>query len=287
MTLVDGLTEIDGWLDANPDELVMLRIEAHLDGATGHDAAAAALTNTIGDHLVTPPPATDGCAKLDLDWTRADIRERGQVMLISDCGHGDNWPAMVFNDSAVRVESTVRAQDFSYPACAGIARTGDNSHESRWIRFYDDATLLSSYASFGGTPPRRATPSIAEGWTRCGVNQPAFDHLTPTDGRLAALVWTWATDGNQEGDCAVVDTATGRLAARPCHSDPLPHLCASGHGEVWITASPSGPADDEACDGGHPAVPRSGWEAQRVVDLGAAAPEAWVALTRGPNGWGG
>lgn len=278
MTLTDGLVEIDAWLDAHPDEIVMLRVETHLDGAAGYDQAAAAVTEVIGDHLFLPP-ATGTCTPLDLDLTRADVRAAGaQVMMISDCGQGSTWQPIVWDDDAVRVESTVRAQDFTYPTCAGIPRTtpqAEVSYDTRWIRFYDDATLLSSMVSFGGTAPRRATPADAREWTRCGVNQPAFDHLTPTDGRLAALVWTWAegegTTDPAEG-CAAVRATDGLLEQLPCaDAEALPELCRSTAGTLTVVPS-CGP--DTTID-----VPRNGYEAQRAAELLHAVGEGRAAVS--------
>ena len=286
MTLTDGLVEIDAWLDAHPDEIVMLRVETHLDGAAGYDQAAAAVTEVIGDHLFLPP-ATGTCTPLDLDLTRADVRDAGaQVMVISDCGQGSSWQPIVWDDDAVRVESTVRAQDFSYPTCAGIPRTtpeAEVSYDTRWIRFYDDATLLSSMVSLGGDAPRRATPTDAREWTRCGVNQPAFDHLTPTDGRLAALVWTWA-EGEGTTDpvkgCAAVRATDGLLQQIHCvAAEVLPELCRTTSGTLTVMPS--------CAPGTTIDVPRNGHEAQLAAELLDAAGEgrATVSLRLEAGRW--
>lgn len=274
-TLRAGLEEIDAWLDAHPDQVVMLRVETHLDGAAGYDAAAAIVQDVIGDHILTPGTPAGGCTPFDLDMTRADILDAdAHVLMVSDCGQGEAWRGLVWDDGGVRVESTVRSQDFTYPHCAGIPRTSppeEVSFATRWIRFYDDATLLSSMASFGGNAPQRVTPAIAREWTRCGVNQPAFDHLTPTDGRLAALVWTWAA-GEGATDpaaaCARLRATDGRLESLPCAeatvSAAQPALCRDATGALAFAES----VDDGSCT---LEVPRSGHEAQVASELATAA----------------
>lgn len=272
MTLADGLAEIDDWLDAHPDEIVMIRVESHLDGEAGYNQAAATVSDVLGDHLFLPP---GGCRPFDLDLTRAHIRAAGaQVMLVSDCGQGSAWGTMAWDDGGVRRESTVRGQDFTYPHCAGLSRV---DHDTGWIRFYDDATLVSSYGSFGGDAPQRATPAMSREWTRCGVNQPTFDHLTPSDGRLDALVWTWA-DGEGAPDpaesCAVLRAEDGRFAQVPCtDTAALPLLCRDT-GTVTGAAGLSVSTTD--CD--DTAVPRSGHEAEVAAGLARAAGHDHVAI---------
>ncbi len=283
MTLTDGLVEIDRWLDANPDEIVMLRVETHLDGVAGYAQAAAAVRDVIGDHLFLPPTAAAGsCTTFDLDLTRADIRASGRVMMVSDCGPaGSGWAPLVWDDGGVRIESTVRSQDFSYPTCAGVPRTGPRSFQQSWIRFFDDATLLSSMVSFGGDAPQRSTPAMVRSWTQCGVNQPSFDHLTPTDGRLAALAWSAGDTPVTAAGCHVADTRGGVLLDASCTGEVRPYLCATGHAALQVTDQ-TGPAagHDAACAaiGAAPTVPRSGHEAQKLVDLGVTADAVWVAI---------
>lgn len=288
MTLADGLAEIDAWLDAHPDDFLMLRLETHLDGEPGYDAAAADLTEVLGDHLIRPTSGT--CEPFPMDATPRSLAARGQVLLVSGCGDGSTFGPLVFDDGGVRVESTYRGEDFSYPSCGGFGREdgdGDVTYETHWIRYYDDATFVSSMTSLGSEGPQRTVPSVVREWTRCGVNQPSFDHLTPTDGRLEALVWSWAEgEGAVEGpqDCAV--QTDSRFASRDCLEEH-PYVCATGTGFAVTERAGRFSQGDVACRAEHRgelAVPRNGYEATVIAAL-AGSSEVWIDLHETRGAW--
>jgi hypothetical protein len=122
---------------------------------------------------------------------------------------------------------------------------------------------------------------VARAWIRCGINQPAFDHLTPTDGRLEAMVWTFGEldlGDERRGDCAAV-TADGGLESVPCTGSGVTHVaCRTATGALELRHGAAG----QACgSSGHFDVPRNGREAHEV---GLALAEqdtesALVALT--------
>ena len=56
---------------------------------------------------------------------------------------------------------------------------------------------------------------------RCGVDLTGLDQLLPDDGRLDALVWSWAQDEpSATGDCAIQRRETGRWEAASCTGKP-------------------------------------------------------------------
>ena len=53
--LAEVLSEISGWLGENPDQVLLLYLEDHLDAQEGHDAAAAVLEEELGAAIYRPP----------------------------------------------------------------------------------------------------------------------------------------------------------------------------------------------------------------------------------------
>ena len=283
-----ALREIAGWLEAHPDEVIMLRFETHLDGAEGHDALAADTEAILGERLYRP--AGPGCTALPLDLTTSDVRAAGaQVIAIGGCGQGSvAWQRAAFDDDAVRRESTYRGAPYAYPDCGGV---DEATAASSWIRWFEDATVVSAAtaAATGGEAPARVTPEVVRAWTRCGVNQPSVDHLVPDDPRLDALVWSFApgTLEAPEGSCAVLDA--GGLGAVPCQGQSRPFTCRSSEGLAVTSARGPWQAGDDACAAeglGHLATPRTGGEAaelQARLEPDATAP--WVSLRRVDAAW--
>lgn len=287
-----ALVEIAAWLADHPDEVVMLRLETHLEGREGHDRVADLLDQHLGDRLYRP--AGEGCRTLPLDLTTRQVRAAGaQVVAIGGCGDGSpGWHGAVFDDDSLRVESQHRG-GFSFPSCGDVARRsaeGSPSYETHWIRFFEDATLVSSLAATGGTGPARVTPAVAREWTRCGVNQPSFDHLTPTDGRLAELVWSFA-DGEQDaprGDCAV-QADDGRFHSSDCRTHQR-FVCSAA--STYTVTDRAGPwhAGHDACEAegrGSYTTPRTGYQAEQVTGAreAAGADRAWLSVRRVDGAW--
>src|SRR3954469_14963244 len=113
--LAPVLDEVGAFLHAHRDAVLLLYLEDQLDGADAHDAAAAAVRESLGS-LVYAPPAGGACAKLPLDVTKADVRKRGaQVVIVSGCGEGAAWHGVAFDWSAHVEERPHGFQDF--PKC--------------------------------------------------------------------------------------------------------------------------------------------------------------------------
>src|SRR4051794_24805127 len=90
------LGELGGWLRAHRDQVLLLYLEDHLDGAAEHDAAAAALRAQLGGAVYAP--SGPSCTKLPLSLSRNDVLRAGaQVIIVSDCGEGAGWPAQAFD----------------------------------------------------------------------------------------------------------------------------------------------------------------------------------------------
>jgi hypothetical protein len=263
------VSEIGGWLRDHRDQVLLLYLEDHLDGAADHDAATAAIRSALGDAIYTPP-AGAGCTKLPLSLTRDDVVRAGkQVIVVSGCGEGAAWPGIAFDWSA-HVENGSPAAFKDFPDC-GPDHTRA-VYDSALVRYFEDSTWLS--ATVDGGEPGGLTPAIAGAMARCGVDLLGMDQLLPHDGRLDALVWSWAQDEPRAGagDCAVTG-AGGRWSAASCRG---PALLAC-HGASWVVA-PRCPA------GTRPAAPRTGYENQ-LLKVAAAGRAVRLGLRRIASGW--
>src|SRR3954452_23402313 len=209
--------EIGGWLLEHRAQVLLLYLEDNLDGAADHDAATAATRSALGDAIYTPPAGAP-CTKLPLSLTRDDVLSAGkQVIIVSGCGEGAAWPGIAFDWSA-HVENGSPAAFRDFPDC-GPDHTRA-VYDSTLVRYFEDSTWLS--ATVDGGEPGGITPQVAGAMARCGVDLLGMDQLLPHDGRLDALVWSWAHDEPRAdaGDCAVLG-ADGRWSAASCHGPAM------------------------------------------------------------------
>src|SRR3954470_16226838 len=237
------VAEIGGWLRAHRDQVLLLYLEDHLDGAADHDAATAALRAGLGD--VIYQPSGPGCTKLPLTLSRSAALAAGkQVIIVSDCGEGAAWQGIAF-DWSQHVESGSPGGFRDFPDC-GPDYTR-SVYDTNLVRYFEDSTWLSegvSFASGEGDDPG-ITPATAAAMARCGVDLLGLDQLLPGDGRLDALVWSWARDEPRAGagDCTV-QRPDGRWEARSC-DERHPATCSDGAGG-WLVTLKSARARDAA-----------------------------------------
>jgi hypothetical protein len=255
-----NLAEVGDFLRApgNEREVVLLYLENQLDGdPRAHDLAVEAIERQLGDLVARP--AGDGCTPMPMDESRADVLAAGhQVLIVGNCGPGA-WTSWVHERGPRWSEGSNTAGYPDAPACEALRPETARDYEGRFIRTWEDQTWLSAMV---GTPSD-ITPAEARAMVRCGVNMIGFDRLLPDDGRLEALVWSWAPheptpDG---GRCAAWgDDARFRAAA--CH-EPRPFTCRDGDGG-WLVTTEAGPwsAGFATCEalGATFAVPPTGWD---------------------------
>jgi hypothetical protein len=273
----DGLVEVRDFLrrPGNEDEVVLLYLENQLDDdPVAHEQAAAVLESVLGD-LVYRPPAGQPCAPMPLDRSRADIRASGaRVLIVGNCGPG-TWGSWVFERGPDWDERGVGAGYPGLPAC--LAERAERDYDGRWIRVYEDSTWLSAMVT---GPSPGISPETTRAMVRCGVDMIGFDRLEPFDGRLEALVWSWAPD-EPSSDPAKRCTAWGadaRFRAAAC-DQVRRYACRTGAG-TWVVPPQRGPwtGGQRACErmGARFAVPATGWQNEQ---LRAAAPpgvELWL-----------
>jgi hypothetical protein len=280
-TLEPVLREIAGWLDGHPEDVLLLYLEDHLEGLEGHDAAARAVEATLGDSVYRPAGA-GSCEALPLGVTRDAVQAAGkQVVVASRCGTGAAWQAVAFDWSRHEEERPRGYQDF--PDCGPDFDRA--TYEAELVRYYEDSTALTAGA---GDPDEGITPATAGRMVRCGVDLTGLDQLLPDDGRLEALVWSWAPEEpSAAGDCAI-QRADARWEARGCMEHHAV-ACRAPDG-TWSVATPAVPAAaaPARCNSGRDhAVPRTGHEGQllRVAMEAAGVETAWLGHRRDGDGW--
>jgi hypothetical protein len=121
---------------------------------------------------------------------------------------------------------------------------------------------------------------------RCGVDLVGLDQLRPDDGRLPALVWSWAPgEPGATGDCAV-QRSDGRWQASDC---AVPHrvACRATDGTWSVPAAAVAAAGAPgicAAAGGTFSTPRTGYE-NELVKTAAAGASVWLAEVRSGASW--
>lgn len=285
--LGEALTEIVAWLHGHPDQVLLLYLEDDIGADEGYEAAAEELERVLRSEdgsrslIHRPAPAAGGCSPLPLDVSRADVLAAGaQVVIVSNCGPGPGWRSAVF-DWDTPVAGTPPHVESGSPTgyddgCAPEDFSRD-TYEARLVRYFEDSTWVGAMTRFPSPEEDRITPAIAASMARCGVDLLGMDQLLPGDGRLEALVWSWAPDEPRAGggDCSV-QLPDGRWVARPCSESHRAACRAAGGG--WTLTEAAVAYDDAALAcavrGVELSVPRTGREnellkeARRAVDGG-------------------
>ena len=281
----DALAEIKAWLREHSDQVLLLYVESHLGAApgtpgSGWEPAAADLESAIGDLIYRPQtrPADDCAPGVPVELSRDDILAAGkQVVIVSGCGPGAAWQSLVWewkNDSAgTGQRETGSSTNYAADCSASGLKRAD--YDARLVRFYEDSTWLSAMISPGSpSRDRGITPTVAGRMARCGVDLIGFDQLLPSDGRLAALAWSWAEgEGPQAGQCAVQRGSDGRWATGSCDA-PRPAACHDPADGSFTTSAPTTFADAAAAcaaSGRNFSAPRTGWENELLEQAAAGA----------------
>lgn len=278
--LRDGLQEVRAWLDAHPDEVIMIYLENTLDdNPIAHDRAAADLSDVLGDitYKATPP-----CSPLPMQVSRNQIRASGaRVLLTGNCGVGSAWGSLVFERGPLWDERGIDYGD-DFPAYPCATERAEHDYAHKLIRRTGAETGLELLLDEGGD----VTVTDAFNMARCGVDMIGWDHLVPFDPRMFAEVWSWAVDQPSTGSCAY-QGSDGRFYSGDC-IDVRPFVCRDGDG-AWIVSPATGSWDKgpEACAavGATFAVAKNGYENERLKQAKGGG-EAWLNYSEIPDaGW--
>jgi hypothetical protein len=247
--LQDGLAEVRRWLDAHPDQFLMIYLENQLSPAgpvakqeQAHDIAAQIIESKLGDRVYRPDPGlTSGnCQSMPYDVSADDVLSSGaQVLLVGNCGPGNAWNHWVFTRGQQWDES---GDPTAYSASQCSADEAARQDGTSFRRFFEDRTWLSAMAGGTGAIPGGTsiiTPQTTAEMTQCGVNIIGFDQLQPFDGRLEASVWSWAKDEPTAAGSCAFQGADGRFHAGDC-AQPRHYACLDADG-TWQVTSFTGP----------------------------------------------
>ena len=283
------LGQIRGWLDKNPNQVLLLYIEDHLtglDGSNGYDSTADVIKQSLGS-LVYPTGAAPGkSVDLPLRLTRDKVLASGaQVVMVSNShgGGGDKFRSQVFTWNSHVEQTPSGFQDF--PSCGPDYKRSD--YDTKLVRYYEDSTWLSAGASTAANDPEGEglTPHDVQQMVRCGVDLFGFDQLQPGDGRLDASVWSWAHGEPSRHGCAIGGTADGWSTGNCSKSRPA--ACREADGSWIVTADAVEEADAAAActaAGATFDVPRTGYDNERLKAASSGDP-VWLGLERTRQGW--
>lgn len=222
----EGLQEIQKWLKANPNEVVLLYIERHLDG---HEPRLANYLNAYLGNFIYKPTQIDkhaSCTTIPGTLTKYDVLKAGKQLLIVGKGcDGDHpkyeeenkfpekWSNFVFvgigdmpKDKYTFLDETITSF-LPYPDCSkSNIFYPDPEHSSMW-RIFEDRTHTTNIVR----KEKKLESADMVALMRCGINWPTMDMLAIDDPRLTAAVWSWAPDHpkNGNGNCAIYQSGVG------------------------------------------------------------------------------
>lgn len=293
--LAAGLAEIAAWLEAHPREVVLLYLEDHLEGQAGHDKAAADVVAAFGDRLYAP--ADGECTQLPLTLTRDAVRAAGAqvVVMTGGCrtGVGTAWHGVAFAETQRKEGRPVGYGGYGPTSgdCGGLDRAAQVADDRVFRRWFEDSTFVNPATTLVGQASLDdgLTPETVAAMVRCGVDLLGLDQLVPSDGRLDALVWSFAPGqlDAAAGSVAVQRASDGRWESTSV-SGRLAAACQTADG-AWLVTAP-GPRVSAAgrCEelGAAFSVPRRGRDAQLLLEAqqAAGADRVWLPLTNAGAG---
>lgn len=268
-TLRAGLVEIRDWLQAHPDEVIVIDLEDHLDEAIddtllAHDTAAAQLAEVLGPMLYSPQSSGGRCEDgFPVALSPQQIRAAGkQVAIYTGCGAGAAWPQLVWlrqQHSQTSISGLGEAP-IRFPAECVFSEAEYRDH---WTRIFEDATLVGVFTGIR----RRITADEVREMGRCGVNMPSLDQVTTYDPRIEAFVWSWAAGepvASALRNCAL-HNADGRYVAAACDSLRRPACVSAIDPRDWRVGVTAAAWTAATCPDGYGfGVPRSSEQNERL-----------------------
>ncbi|MCH8542501.1 MAG: hypothetical protein LAT61_02910 [Alcanivorax sp.] len=294
-TLREELVLLRGWLDANPEEVIIIDLEANLDEplddtSVSFDRAADDFDAVLGDLIFRPgdhgATCEDAAAIADpaswLNVSRSQMLAAGARVIVytGTCSDGvsESWASLFHRKRGSNHVQSARTsfEGYHYPECDFDRAT----HNTRWTRFYEDGTLVGAIT---GSPGLRVVDAMPE-MLRCGVNMPSPDFLVPE--HVVNFIWSWAPQQPPvaPGDDCAFQNAAGRFEAGQCATQ-RPYACVDENDPAhWQIAGPGGSWHQAECPAGFRfAVPANAYfnEQLREARLAAGNPDqVWLNYRR-------
>lgn len=232
----EGLEEIRDWVKANPNIVILIYIERHLDG---HEPRLAnELEKYLGDYLYRPTQVRShsaepkSCVAIPSTLTKADILKAGKqiVVVVKGCdGTNPHYEETntfheVWNDTVFAGIGDINSKPYTFidtligditpfPDCGKSNEfSSDYKHTSMW-RVFEDRTILTDIIH----PGKKLLDDDMRQLEQCDINWPTMDMLEIADSRLRAAIWSWAENYPQagNGNCAMYKSGIGIVNA-PC-----------------------------------------------------------------------
>jgi hypothetical protein len=236
--------------------------------------------------IYRPMSTTPGdCATLPYATSRARMMATGaRVLLVGNCGPG-TWSSLVFQRDSAWDESGDPSA-YSAGDCARDRKLREADTSFR--REFEDSTFVTAATGLAPRPPM--TPDNVALMVRCGVNIIGMDQLRPQDGRLAALVWSWATNEPAPSGRCAEQGGDGRFRSVDCGAT-LRASCLTAAGAWVVTAAAVHWADGpDACAAEYPgstfAVPMNGFRNQQLLAARASSSApVWLNYAKVRGTW--
>jgi hypothetical protein len=317
----NGIKEIRNWLQRNPQAIVILHIENYVGIEDAEEAAYIAdpLVAYLGRWIL---PVTDSAQPLP---SRAEMLAAGKRVVVI---FSDPLTTPVGFEQGKVVEGNYvtwqqRYQDFATCTASNTGLGPPTAADGKFTVLVEDRTLQRGFLNAGGAvgigPGAFGELDEADmaDAARCNHTIIATDFLGSrlplgrqsdvTDlARHRALVWSWKQgDRGQNGDCAMLEGASGRWVSADC-TQPRHYACAPQRSESgtsdrslwlpreqrWLITAATGPWDGgpAACAAEFPSslengsrmvfsVPVNGAqnEALKIANLNSA--DVWLSYT--------
>ncbi|WP_462151953.1 phosphatidylinositol-specific phospholipase C domain-containing protein [Pseudoalteromonas xiamenensis] len=271
--LSDGLDDIKAFLDENPDEVVLLKIEAYksIHHDNWHNKIGERLQKDIGDYLLVPADwgyEENSCASLPVNkLSKKDILASGkQIVAVIQtprdagnlCTYHDHGSYGKFFDTVfIGVDTFDENGDLqsNQPFCQnnsnGCTGTDKTTHyqANNMSVVIDDATQLNP----DGPASDKTGSKVISNWANKG-SQILELALVEANGTAAAsgyganevqiedYVWSWKSNHpNGSGDCASVDVANS-ISDTSC-SSTMYHACVDAD-RNWLLSTNKGTWED-------------------------------------------
>lgn len=272
------LLEVHTWLDAHPNEFVVLYLDTKpltMTGRSQANAMSAVLRDVFGTSMFAV--GSDGGPSALLNETIRSLIAKGKRLYIED--HADHY-----NDATDRIVYTpaVWSHQFGASSLAPFPNctiAGDGNWYTPLVGPAKPLArgLYSSGSTLSGDLAKHDASRAAA--TTCGVNIVSPNYVQPRD--MAAFVWTWDVSEPAKGGTCVVQRPNGRWAAVPCaQTAALPLACRkAGDDRSWRIAPPAEAAESGCGSGGEwLARPPTNGFANELLRAAAAAGGVTTAI---------
>lgn len=228
-----GLQQLNNWLDAHPDEVVILVLEDYIDQSR-HDEATQAIKDNIRSKVYRPA-LTGSCQRLPLaTLTKQQVLDAGKQLIITsaeDCDHTHSgWRKWVWDVNSKHYKGNKYKK-------ADLTRRDD-----RWSFVYEDRSVVGVFSN------NLSGDEVAE-VMRKGAGVIALDMILK-ENRHDKAIWSWKADepNSDSGKNCAVQSSNSKWQALKCYRT-YRHACQDPESGDWALSASAGAwkNGDSAC----------------------------------------